>query len=202
LAALVQGQPNKIIARGLGISDATVKVHVKSVLRKLDMTNRTQAAAWGMRRGLLKGPPHYVPARGSASPDIEQSPSEKAHEPASAVTVTVANRGSVTHSEQIKSATSGTASSPAGGDSGDVGGRARSNSGLISRAEIQSGLLMRRRKSKGGQATTLANETPSSPVVSRSANARPRFEYTDRFNGDPPPGRSALDRERTSLRDV
>jgi two-component system nitrate/nitrite response regulator NarL len=123
LAALVQGQSNKIIARGLGISDETVKVHVKSVLRKLDMTNRTQAAAWGMRRDLLKGPPHYVPPRGSpaalaqtidhsSSPDIEQSPSEKAHEPASAVTVTVANQGSVTHNEQIKSANSGTANSP------------------------------------------------------------------------------------------
>jgi DNA-binding CsgD family transcriptional regulator len=117
LAALVQGQPNKIIARELGISDATVKAHVKSILRKLDMTNRTQVAAWGMRRGLFKGSPQSMPSGGSAaalaqtidlssSPVIEQSPSEKAHKPASAVTVTVANRGSITHSEQIKSANS------------------------------------------------------------------------------------------------
>jgi two-component system nitrate/nitrite response regulator NarL len=215
LAALVQGQPNKIIARGLGTSEVTVKVTVRSILRKLGMTNRTQAAAWGMRRGLFKGPPQYVPPRGSAaalaqtidlssSPVIE-SPSEKIHEPASAVTVTVANRA-VTHSEQIKSATSGTANSPAGGihgDSGDVDRRAKGNSGPILRVEIQSGGVMRRRKSKSGPATTLANETPSSPMVSRAANARPRFEYTDRFNGDPPPGRSALDRERaTSPRNV
>jgi hypothetical protein len=73
---------------------------------------------------------------------------------------------------------------------------------MLAKLRIQSGGVMRRRKSKGGPAITLANETPASPTVSQAANARPRFEYTDRVNGDPPPGRSALDRERASLRDV
>ena len=74
---------------------------------------------------------------------------------------------------------------------------------MLAKLRIQSGGVMRRRKSKGGPAITLANETPASPTVSQAANARPRFEYTDRVNGDPPPGRSALDRERaTSTRDV
>jgi hypothetical protein len=69
---------------------------------------------------------------------------------------------------------------------------------MLAKLRIQSGGLMRRRKPKGGAAATLANETPPSPIVSRAGNARPRIEYTDRFNGDPPPGRSALDRERAT----
>lgn len=45
---LVNGFPNKIIARNCRISDATVKVHVKSILRKIGVANRTQAAVWAM----------------------------------------------------------------------------------------------------------------------------------------------------------
>lgn len=52
LCGLIRGEPNKIISRGLGITEATVKVHVKSILRKLNVMNRTQAAIWGMSRGL------------------------------------------------------------------------------------------------------------------------------------------------------
>jgi two-component system nitrate/nitrite response regulator NarL len=47
LGHLVAGQPNKSIARNLDVSDATVKVHVKAILRKLHLANRTQAALWG-----------------------------------------------------------------------------------------------------------------------------------------------------------
>jgi DNA-binding CsgD family transcriptional regulator len=43
---LAQGQPNKLIARSLGITEATVKVHCKSIYRKLRVANRTQAAVW------------------------------------------------------------------------------------------------------------------------------------------------------------
>lgn len=43
LAAMTQGESNKHIAFALGISEATVKVHVSSILRKLRVDNRVQA---------------------------------------------------------------------------------------------------------------------------------------------------------------
>jgi two-component system, NarL family, nitrate/nitrite response regulator NarL len=46
--ALVQGAPNKVIAHRLNITEATVKVHVKAILRKIRVTNRTQAAIWAL----------------------------------------------------------------------------------------------------------------------------------------------------------
>ena len=46
LNCLAVGGSNKAIARELGIAETTVKVHVKSVLRKLRLSNRTQAAVW------------------------------------------------------------------------------------------------------------------------------------------------------------
>jgi len=45
---LIEGDSNKSIARKLEISEATVKVHVKAILRKIRVRNRTQAAIWGM----------------------------------------------------------------------------------------------------------------------------------------------------------
>jgi DNA-binding NarL/FixJ family response regulator len=42
--ALRQGKPNKIIAHELGMCENTVKVHVRSILTKLNATNRTEAA--------------------------------------------------------------------------------------------------------------------------------------------------------------
>lgn len=44
LAMLAEGQSNKMIARALGINDTTVRVHVRAVLQKLGVSNRTQAA--------------------------------------------------------------------------------------------------------------------------------------------------------------
>jgi two-component system nitrate/nitrite response regulator NarL len=41
-----------VISRRLEISEATVKVHVKAILRKLRVSNRTQAAIWAVKRGL------------------------------------------------------------------------------------------------------------------------------------------------------
>ena len=41
-----------VIARQFGICEATVKVHVKAILRKLGVENRTQAATWGVKNGL------------------------------------------------------------------------------------------------------------------------------------------------------
>lgn len=56
LRCLVDGDPNKIIARKLGITEATVKIHVKGILRKLQVINRTQAAIWVRDSGLLDRP--------------------------------------------------------------------------------------------------------------------------------------------------
>ena len=44
LELMAAGQGNKVIARNLGISDGTVKLHVKAVLRKLDVHSRVEAA--------------------------------------------------------------------------------------------------------------------------------------------------------------
>jgi len=49
LRGLVDGAPNKVIAQKLQITEATVKVHVKAILRKIRVKNRTQAAIWGAR---------------------------------------------------------------------------------------------------------------------------------------------------------
>lgn len=49
LALLKEGAPNKIIARTLNLSEATVKVHIKAILRKVGVCNRTQAALWARR---------------------------------------------------------------------------------------------------------------------------------------------------------
>jgi two-component system nitrate/nitrite response regulator NarL len=46
LRCLMEGAPNKMIARQFGLTEATVKVHVKAILRKTGMRNRTQAAIW------------------------------------------------------------------------------------------------------------------------------------------------------------
>jgi two-component system nitrate/nitrite response regulator NarL len=46
LRHLMQGASNKAIARKLGLAEATVKVHLKGILRKIKAANRTQAAIW------------------------------------------------------------------------------------------------------------------------------------------------------------
>jgi two-component system, NarL family, nitrate/nitrite response regulator NarL len=50
LKGLIQGNPNKVIAYQLQITEATVKVHVKAILRKIQAKNRTQAATWALRQ--------------------------------------------------------------------------------------------------------------------------------------------------------
>jgi two-component system nitrate/nitrite response regulator NarL len=52
LICLAQGQSNKAIARLCQISEATVKVHLKAILRKTNARNRTQAAIWAIGHGL------------------------------------------------------------------------------------------------------------------------------------------------------
>jgi DNA-binding NarL/FixJ family response regulator len=52
LALLVEGLPNKLIARRLEISEKTVKSHLTHVFRLIGVTDRTQAALWAERQGL------------------------------------------------------------------------------------------------------------------------------------------------------
>ena len=55
LMQLIQGASNKDIARELDIAESTVKVHVRSLLRKIRVANRTQAAMWGSDRVRTNG---------------------------------------------------------------------------------------------------------------------------------------------------
>jgi len=52
LSHIAEGQSNKAIARDLDISDGTVKLHVKSILRKLGMHSRVEAAVKAVEHGL------------------------------------------------------------------------------------------------------------------------------------------------------
>lgn len=54
LRHLAEGQSNKVIARHLGISDGTVKLHVKAILRKLEVHSRVEAAVIAVERGLSR----------------------------------------------------------------------------------------------------------------------------------------------------
>ena len=54
LGLLAEGQSNKAIARNLGISDGTVKLHVKAILRKLDVHSRVEAAVMAVEHGFSR----------------------------------------------------------------------------------------------------------------------------------------------------
>jgi two-component system, NarL family, nitrate/nitrite response regulator NarL len=54
LQGLLNGDQNKQIAQALGITEATVKVHLKALLRKIKVANRTQAAIWAASNGIPK----------------------------------------------------------------------------------------------------------------------------------------------------
>jgi DNA-binding NarL/FixJ family response regulator len=53
LRCLTEGDSNKSIARKIDIAEATVKVHIKAILRKIRVHNRTQAAIWGINNEAL-----------------------------------------------------------------------------------------------------------------------------------------------------
>lgn len=53
LCQLAHGLTNKEIAQALGISYETVKEHVQHILRKVGVADRTQAAVWAVRKGLV-----------------------------------------------------------------------------------------------------------------------------------------------------
>ncbi|MEK9281891.1 MULTISPECIES: response regulator transcription factor [unclassified Bradyrhizobium] len=56
LQCLIEGDSNKSIARKIDIAEATVKAHVKAILRKIRVQNRTQAAIWGMNHWCFARP--------------------------------------------------------------------------------------------------------------------------------------------------
>jgi DNA-binding NarL/FixJ family response regulator len=48
LSRVLEGHPNKVIARHLGVTEAAAKVHLESLLRKINVDNRTQAVIWAL----------------------------------------------------------------------------------------------------------------------------------------------------------
>lgn len=52
LSLVAAGHSNKLIARKLKITEGTVKVHVKHLLRKLNLDSRVEAAVWAVKQGL------------------------------------------------------------------------------------------------------------------------------------------------------
>jgi DNA-binding NarL/FixJ family response regulator len=71
LRCLIEGDSNKSIARKIDIAEATVKVHVKAILRKIRVHNRTQAAIWGMNNASL------APTTNSGSLLLPPGPSKR-----------------------------------------------------------------------------------------------------------------------------
>ena len=53
LSLIGRGMANKVIARELSLSEKTVKAHVSNILAKLGVTDRTQAALYAVRAGLV-----------------------------------------------------------------------------------------------------------------------------------------------------
>jgi len=68
LQCLLNGYPNKVIAHHLDITESTVKVHLKGILRKIRATNRTQAAIWALNRGLGASAPAAGSRSGAGAP--------------------------------------------------------------------------------------------------------------------------------------
>ncbi|MGY3483077.1 DNA-binding NarL/FixJ family response regulator [Bradyrhizobium sp. USDA 4011] len=66
LQCLIEGDSNKCIARKIDIAEATVKVHIKAILRKIRVQNRTQAAIWGLNHR-----PTARPSSGTAYPTAD-----------------------------------------------------------------------------------------------------------------------------------
>nr|WP_296748415.1 response regulator [Thioalkalivibrio sp.] len=67
LSLLAEGQSNKVIARNLGISDGTVKLHVKAILRKLGVHSRVEAAVLAVQHSLNGNTPRGTESSGDAS---------------------------------------------------------------------------------------------------------------------------------------
>jgi two-component system nitrate/nitrite response regulator NarL len=72
LRCLMQGESNKVIARGFDITEATVKAHIKAILRKICVRNRTQAAVWAHNHLLaLTNTVHSPVTNGPTHPRVD-----------------------------------------------------------------------------------------------------------------------------------
>ena len=63
LDLVARGNSNKLIARQLGISDQTVKNHITTILRKLEVNDRTEAVVFALRNGWIRADAPTVTAR-------------------------------------------------------------------------------------------------------------------------------------------
>jgi len=77
LKLLALGESNKRIARRFDIAETTVKTHLKSILRKLRVNNRTQAAIWAMSKGLTTTLVHPGTFPGEVEPRHQDTISAK-----------------------------------------------------------------------------------------------------------------------------
>lgn len=75
LCQLAQGSSNKEIARLFSITESTVKVHLKALLRKIGARNRTQAAIWAVARDYSVSSP-LVPRADAALPAVAVAKAE------------------------------------------------------------------------------------------------------------------------------
>ena len=68
LQLILQGKPNKVICRELGLAEGTVKIHVAAILRALNVSTRTQAVIEASRLGL------HPETMGQAAADLHPRP--------------------------------------------------------------------------------------------------------------------------------
>jgi two-component system nitrate/nitrite response regulator NarL len=73
LRCLIRGDSNRMIAHDMNIAEATVKVHVKTVLRKIRVLNRTQAAIWAINNSSSISVVDELPSSSAAMP-VHPSP--------------------------------------------------------------------------------------------------------------------------------
>ena len=90
LRCISEGASNKCIARKIDMTEATVKSHVKAILRKISVENRTQAAIWGINNG------------SRIQPEVERRPMKQISAPATADLASMAITR-IAYSSQVRS---------------------------------------------------------------------------------------------------
>jgi two-component system nitrate/nitrite response regulator NarL len=98
LRCLIEGDTNKCIARKIDIAEATVKVHVKAILRKIRVQNRTQAAIWAMNNDPL------THSKDTSSPPAISEAGKRPPSPGEAIAEAPAQLCVVTRDTQVEMA--------------------------------------------------------------------------------------------------